>query len=371
MSHKVVYAVAGLLLAFSVWGIMTQSSQRSAEAAARSAVCAGPPLRTPEARANALAEGLDINRSYDCITRESSERAAAPQRTAAPVPPPTLAQARQAFRTRISLPGNGTPPLPQPPAALFVRSDYTNPQGHSLAAFVTPDPGDGRKHVALLWLTGGDTNSLDDFWTDGATGALRDAGLVVMFPTLRGGNSNPGGREYLYGEVDDVVAAAEHLARLPYVDASHLYLAGHSTGGTLALLTAEASGRFAGVVAFGPVAWAGRYHPGVIPVDFDAYGPQEERLRSPLLWLSGLASPAWVIEGSSEPSNLRDLEALCETPRERLHCLRVKGANHYDVVARVAPTLAARLSLAASGSRFVLRPEDFDAPAPASTRSPP
>ena len=59
---------------------------------------------------------------------------------------------------------------------------------------------------------------------------------IMMFPTLRGGNTNPGAREYLLGEVDDVLAAAEHLARLPYVDPQRIYLGGHSTGGTLALL---------------------------------------------------------------------------------------------------------------------------------------
>jgi hypothetical protein len=40
----------------------------------------------------------------------------------------------------------------------------------------------------------------------------------MMFPSLRGGNDNPGAREGFYGEVDDVVAASEFLARQPYVD---------------------------------------------------------------------------------------------------------------------------------------------------------
>ena len=41
----------------------------------------------------------------------------------------------------------------------------------------------------------------------------------MMFPTLRGGNTDIRGRkEFFYGEVDDVHAAANHLARLPYVD---------------------------------------------------------------------------------------------------------------------------------------------------------
>ena len=47
-----------------------------------------------------------------------------------------------------------------------------------------------------------------------------------------------------YDEVDDVLAAAEALADLPEVDSGHLYLAGHSAGGTLALLAAMSSQRF-------------------------------------------------------------------------------------------------------------------------------
>ena len=69
---------------------------------------------------------------------------------------------------------------------MFVRSDYRNPQGRTLAAFVTPDPGDGEKHPAIVWLTGGDSNSLDDFWTEGppandqSASAYRKGGSGVL-----------------------------------------------------------------------------------------------------------------------------------------------------------------------------------------------
>jgi dipeptidyl aminopeptidase/acylaminoacyl peptidase len=58
---------------------------------------------------------------------------------------------------------------------------------------------------------------------------------------LRGGNDNPGRREGFLGEVDDVLAAADHLSKLPHIDPTQIYLGGHSTGGTLALLVAECS----------------------------------------------------------------------------------------------------------------------------------
>jgi hypothetical protein len=68
-----------------------------------------------------------------------------------------------------------------------------------------------------------------------------------MFPVLRGGNDNQVPKESFLGEVQDVVAAAGHLEDLPYVDSDRIYLGGHSTGGTLALLVAECSDRFRAV----------------------------------------------------------------------------------------------------------------------------
>jgi len=41
-----------------------------------------------------------------------------------------------------------------------------------------------------------------------------------------------------YDEVDDVASAAEYLRSQPYIKGDELYPAGHSTGGTLTLLTA-------------------------------------------------------------------------------------------------------------------------------------
>ncbi len=52
---------------------------------------------------------------------------------------------------------------------------------------------------------------------------------------LEGENDNPGQFELFYGEVDDAVAAIDYLRSVPYVDPSRIYLAGHSTGGSITL----------------------------------------------------------------------------------------------------------------------------------------
>ena len=367
------------VLAFLAALLTACGREDSATAAARELQCAGPRLETIEQRNDALEQGYGINQRFDCIDRQSFEavqrqnaaneqarkdRAAGPSNSAALRAAPGLWVAREGFVTAVSAPASGTP-LPEPPPELFVRSDYRNPQNRMLAAYVTPDPGDGQKHPAIIWLTGGDSNSLDDFWTEGAftndqsASAYRKAGLVMMFPTLRGGNTDTGHKEFFYGEVDDVVAAAGHLAKLPYVDAGHIYLGGHSTGGTLALLTAEASTRFKAVFAFGAVARIDRYPPSLVP-ELGAFELRESRLRSPIEWLDGISTPTWLIEGAEAPGNRDELDAMCaQTRNPAVHCISVPGLDHFSVLGKVSQVIAARLSVANSGIEFSLRQQEF------------
>ena len=134
---------------------------------------------------------------------------------------------------------------------------YDSPAG-SLAAYVSPDPNDGKRHPAIIWITGGDCNTIGEMWNprpasnDQTARAYREAGLVMMFPSLRGGNDNPGFKENFYGEVDDVLAAAAYLAKQDYVDPKRIYLGGHSTGGTLVLLVAEVPNPFRAVFLIRP-----------------------------------------------------------------------------------------------------------------------
>ena len=346
-----------------------------AVAAEREAACAGPPLRAVEDRQAAYEQGYAINERFNCIDRPSLEKEKARKERAsqeraahgglqAVRSGPALRVAREGFVTAVSMPPSGTP-LPVPPPELFIRSDYRNPQNRMLAAYVTPDPKDGETHTAIVWLTGGDSNSLDDFWIEGSASndqsasAYRKAGVVMMFPTLRGGNTDVGPKEFVFGEVDDVVAAAEHLAGLPYVDAQHIYLGGHSTGGTLALLTAEASTRFKAVFAFGAVARIDRYPPSLAP-NFGALELRESHLRSPIEWLDGITTPTWLIEGAEPPGNHEELNDLCEHTRNAaVHCISVPGFDHFSVLGRVSRVIAARLAVANAGVEFSLRPQDI------------
>lgn len=258
----------------------------------------------------------------------------------------SLAEARQGFQTRLVRRESANEPVAQPPPRLFRVVQYEAPVG-KLAAYLSPDPRDGKKHPAILWITGGDCNSIGDVWTaapasnDQTAAAYRQAGIVMMFPSLRGGNTNPGVREGFLGEVDDVLAAAAYLAQQEYVDPGRIYLGGHSTGGTLALLVAECSDRFRAVFSFGPVDEVAGYGPEFMP--FDASNSREVELRSPGRWLASIKTPTFVFEGTVQ-GNLRSLDGMARSSTNpQVHFLPVRGADHFSLLAPTNRLIAEKI----------------------------
>jgi Fe-S cluster assembly iron-binding protein IscA/alpha/beta superfamily hydrolase len=254
-----------------------------------------------------------------------------------PDPTVSLADARRGFKTTLRPQKKvAKSPVPVPPAGVFDLVKYDSPVG-KLAAYLTPDPKDGKKHPAIVWITGGDCNSIDaGCWTEGgavggqAVPQYRKAGIAVMFPALRGGNDNPGQKEGFLGEVDDVLAAAAFLAKQPSVDPERIYLGGHSTGGTLVLLVAECSDRFRAVFSFGPVDDVFGYGPASNP--FVMTDPRELALRSPGRWLHSIRSPVFVFEGAAggNATAVRTMAQATKNPKVAFFV--VKGANHFNVL---------------------------------------
>jgi dipeptidyl aminopeptidase/acylaminoacyl peptidase len=266
---------------------------------------------------------------------------------AAPGGHASLAEARQGFTTKL-LPGAAPKRLtPAPPPEVFRAVRYASPAG-PMAAYLTPAPKDGKKHPAIIWITGGDCNSIDEgCWQEGppandqSAAAFRKAGIVMMFPSLRGGNDNPGAKEGFLGEVDDVLAAADFLSKQEFVDPGRLYLGGHSTGGTLVLLVAECSPRFRAVFSFGPVHDVGGYGPEFLP--FDTSNPGELELRSPGHWLSSIRSPVFVFEGTGQ-GNVAALQLMARTSANpNVHFLPVRGADHFSVLAPTTRLIASKI----------------------------
>src|SRR5690606_4050912 len=129
-----------------------------------------------------------------------------------------------------------------------------------------------------------------------------------------------------------------YLAGQSYVDPSRIYLGGHSTGGTLALLAAASSNRFRAVFSFGPAD------------DVAGYGPEERvwassvkerRLRSPKYWLENIATPTFVLEGTDQPSNADSIRAMdLKTANSNCHFLTVPAADHFSILAPINNLLA-------------------------------
>ena len=257
-----------------------------------------------------------------------------------------LLSAKAGFTTKITKSGEYAGPAEDPTGSDFELIKYTAPVG-DLAAYITKDPGDGTKHPAIIWITGGDCNSIGDVWSasersnDQSAAGFRQAGVVMMFPSLRGGNDNPGKREGFFGEVDDVIAAAEYLSKVNYVDPNQIYLGGHSTGGTLALLVAASTERFKGIFSLGPVAAAPQY--GGEFVYCDANDERENELRSPIYWMDDIKTPTYVFEG--EDGNwdgaIEVMQQQNKNPRLTFH--RIGRHDHFSIIAPLTERLGKQI----------------------------
>lgn len=271
---------------------------------------------------------------------------ASPTNTSSADPQQTLLEARKGFTTRIINSGESVGAPDTPTGNEFELIRYQSPVG-PLAAYLTTDPADGQKHPAIVWITGGENNSIGDVWSpqgranDQSVSAFRKAGIVMMFPSQRGGNDNPGKREGFYGEVDDILAATDHLAQLPYVDPDQIYLGGHSTGGTMVMLVGACSDRYRAIFSLGPVAAATQY--GGNMVYCDPNDEQEMVLRSPLYWMHCVNSPMYVLEGErGNWDGAIDIMAK-NNSNPQIQFFKIPGHDHFTVIAPLAEKLAEQI----------------------------
>ena len=236
------------------------------------------------------------------------------------------ARARAQFHTRLLRHG----PAPQPfhaasPPATVSEVDYA--EGRK--AWLSPAP--AGKSPAVLFLHGGFSFGPSD-WE--MTAQFRDAGFVVMTPMLRGENGQPGDYTLFYDEVDDVLAAADYLAALPFVDASRIFVAGHSIGGTLTLLAAQASNRFRAAAAFSGSPDQQAFLRGQEQLaPFDLGDMRELQLRSPLAYAESFKCPTRLYRGDQELyfANLEKVASLARRKGLDVAAVVVPG-DHYSAV---------------------------------------
>lgn len=275
---------------------------------------------------------------------------------------PTLPEARAGFRTRLVVEHHEQTDLEPPPEDLVRLVTYDAPSGPTSAYLSTFEPGAPRP--AIVWITGGFPTARGGsyIWETGpadneqSATAFREAGAVMLFPTVRGTARNPGTQELMMGEVDDVIAAARYLATVEGVDPERIYLGGHSTGGTLALLVAESTDLFEAVFSFGPESDFENY--GVRDAwPFDKEDPREWTLRSPRPFLHGITTPTFLIEGQhGNDGALTRMEADTDNPRISFHV--IPGADHFMPLRAVNEHLARRV-MASADDEFTIQPGEL------------
>jgi dienelactone hydrolase len=260
-------------------------------------------------------------------------------------PPQTedYAEARKKFKTKLLL-GGPAPQFPQPIQAPPDVTEIEYPSGElTLKAWVSndPDPGKGKK-PAVLFLHNGFAFGLDDWQM---AQPFRDAGYVVMIPMLRGENGLPGTFSLFCDEVEDVLAAANALEKLSYVDSKRLYLAGHSNGGTLTLLTALTSSRFRAAASFSgspdQTNWnvvrsnlGGFAGDQNAPIPFDEQDQKEFQMRSALAYPESFKCPVRLYFGSQEAYFKATNQKLAELAKKKkldVEAVEIPG-NHTTAV---------------------------------------
>ncbi len=260
----------------------------------------------------------------------------------------SLTDARKALKTNLVRNMRGGPAANLPPPNMANRIQYDTPNG-KLAAYLTTLPQDGKRHPAIVWISGGDCNTIDNSFfqdsppnNDQTASAFRKAGVVTMYVSLRGGNDNPGFKEGFLGEVDDVLAAADFLSKMDAIDPNRIYLGGHSTGGTLALLAAESTNKFRAIFSFGPVDDIRGY--GDEYIYFDSRIPAEIEARTPSRWLHAITNRTFVLEGVQPPGNVQSLQTLQQASRNsQVSFHPVAKANHFNILAPVTQKIAEKI----------------------------
>ena len=262
----------------------------------------------------------------------------------------SLREARAGFTTKLVKPEIYDQAPLTPPEDIFSLVYYPAKDGE-MSTYLTPDPKDGKKHPAVIWISGGFGGQGDDFWSpapkynDQTGSAFRKAGLILMLPNFRGENGNPGIDELFYGEIDDLEKARQFLASQSYVDPNRIYLAGHSTGGTRVLLASELITGFRAIFSLGGVSdiktWVGD---NVDFLPFDTSDPQEFKLRSPGYFIESIKTPTFYFEGEEYYNkNFDTLATIAKNKNIPLYSNMIKGGNHFNIIYPITELISQKI----------------------------
>ncbi|MBI6404737.1 MULTISPECIES: alpha/beta hydrolase family protein [Proteus] len=269
----------------------------------------------------------------------------------------TLYEAHQRFKTEIINDSfdNIDPPWEAPPE-IFNVIKYPAKLG-DMYAYLTPPPANKKmKLPAVIWLNGGygGIGGDDYFWQpkpvdNDQTGAtFRDPNMVLMIPSFRGENTNPGRYEMFYGELEDLESAREYLASLPYIDSKRIYVVGHSTGGTRALLASEYSDKFRAIFSLGGIPDLKLRAEGdmIVELPFDRNNEEEFNVRSVYRYIKSIKTPTFYFEGRdyfwNEFNELRAVAMVHDIP---LKIYNIKNGDHFNIIVPVSKLIKDKILL--------------------------
>lgn len=211
-------------------------------------------------------------------------------------------------------------------------------------------PKDNTKKIpAMIWITGGfPVGGIGDYvWkpskvsNDQSAQSYRHLGMVMMYPTFRGDFGNPGQIEGYYGEINDVISAHSYLSKLDYIDKNRIYSGGHSSGGTLALLVAESTDIFRGVIAFGPSCDPIERYPST-HFFHDLSDKKENALRTPSKYLKSIETPTLIIEGSESVDYTDNIGLFNKSKNVKI--FYPEAADHFNILFPINRMIANDLS---------------------------
>jgi pimeloyl-ACP methyl ester carboxylesterase len=264
----------------------------------------------------------------------------------------SLKDARAGWSTKVApRAGRVREPISTPPEGSGLTKVSFPSSAGALAGYlsVAPAAHEGQKVPAIVWAVGGFDGIGDWVWTpadasnDQSVLPMLGQGVVIFAPSWRGQGDNPGEMELFYGEVEDLLAAVAFIKKDPRVDPDRVWIAGHSTGGTLTLLAAELGSGIRGAVALGPwpdMAYTHRSDPlGMIPWPYDEVDGREDELRSPVQYLTSVSDPTLVVMAQGDVSADVDVfKTLADRHNPKLSVIYVEG-DHFNTVRPVQQAL--------------------------------
>jgi dipeptidyl aminopeptidase/acylaminoacyl peptidase len=250
---------------------------------------------------------------------------------------------RSSFQTRLLFEGPSPQRSEMPKTPDGVREAAYRSGDMNLKTWIAMPEQSRARSPAVIFLHGGFAFGADDF--DMARPYLT-AGYVVATPILRGENGQEGHFSMFYDEVNDVLAAADYVRRQSFVDPAHVFLAGHSVGGTMTMLAGMASRQFRAIASFSGSPDQAAFtaeQPWSRIVPFDQSNPAELEMRSPLAYARSFKSPARLFHGSQESffrESTRSLVSIARNSGLDVQAVPTEGDHFGAVPEEIAQSIA-------------------------------